>query len=410
MKLSIIICIYNTNKEYFEDALKSVFNERLSDFEVIVVDDGSTVDYSDVIKKFPLRYEKTENCGLLEARLFGIGLANGKYVAFVDSDDIVSQNYHRPMIEAAEKANADIVMNDWSFMSKSICQYPTNDSTMSSNFDPSSKNALLLYTSQRGREQSYFVQWNKLFKKELLELTKATIFDRVKGKRITYAEDALMNFFNFKEAKKVINIHTGFYLYRTHAEQSVVAATETRLKNQIDCMSFAFDLMENSLDAESEKEIRENLFAWRALMSRAHYKTARLGKYTSLFPYIKEKYGVDKLKNPIKNDVSAYKKSELLGKNFQDIDLALTNLYYEFHPKIVYEKKCKYISRIVKYIISVNTINKSNDNEIRIPKRNIPFRDKVIYNSVFYRLGLLFFKKDSKLRSFLKKLIIRGNK
>lgn len=409
MKLSIIVCIYNTKKEYFEDCLKSIFNENLSDFEVIVVDDGSTIDYSDIIKSLPIRYVKTENHGLLEARLFGIGLANGKYVSFVDSDDVVSLNYHQPMINAAESENADIVINNWAFLGASNCQYPTKDTTMSANIDISDESALLFYTSQRGREQSYFVQWNKLFKKELLVVTKTAIADSVKGKYITYAEDALMNFFNFKNAKRVINIHTGFYLYRIHSEQSVVAATESQLKKQIECMSFAFELMEKNCNGQVKDEALENIYAWRSLMSRAHYKTARLGKYTSLFPYIKEKYKVSALKKPIRSDVKAYSKSEALGKNFNDIDLALVTLYYECPTRIFYEKKCRYISRIVKYVYSVNTTS-SNDSELFIPKRDISFRDRIIYNSAFYRIGLIFFKKGSKMRSFFKKLIIRGNK
>ena len=61
MKLSLIVCIYNTPKEYFESSLKSVYHSTLKDFEVIVIDDGSTVDYSEIVKKYNPVYVKTEN-------------------------------------------------------------------------------------------------------------------------------------------------------------------------------------------------------------------------------------------------------------------------------------------------------------------------------------------------------------
>ena len=412
-KLSIIICVYNTCKEYFNECLKSIFNETLSDYEVIVVDDGSSVDYSDVLSHFFVKYVKTENRGLLEARLCGIELAEGKYISFVDSDDIVSLNYHQPMVDAAEKENADIVINDWAFMGSRICQYPVNDTTVSTIINKRDDDILLFYSSQRGREQSFFVQWNKLFKKELLINTKQKIYDEVKGKHITYAEDALMNFFNFKYAKKVVNVHTGLYLYRSHSAQSVVVANENQLKRQIDCMSFAFEMMENNCDDNEYKStIYANVCAWRELMSRSHYTAAKLGKYTSLFPYIKEKYKVDVFKKTTRDDVFCYTELENIGENFEEIDSILTKVYYEYPSKVNYERKCIYVSRIINYIRCVNEGNiKTINFEISIPKRKISLKNKILYSPIVYRTSLVFFKKGSRARNFFKKLLLsRGKK
>ena len=51
-KLSVVICVYNTDEFYFEQCLKSVYNSTVDDLEVIVVDDGSNKDYSKLLKKF----------------------------------------------------------------------------------------------------------------------------------------------------------------------------------------------------------------------------------------------------------------------------------------------------------------------------------------------------------------------
>ena len=115
-KLSVVICVYNTDEKYFEQCLKSVFDSTMNDLEVIVVDDGSNKDYSKTLKKFPkVKYFKTENQGTLKARIFGARKATGSHICFVDSDDTVSFCYFEAGIKKAEKSNSDIVVNDWAF-------------------------------------------------------------------------------------------------------------------------------------------------------------------------------------------------------------------------------------------------------------------------------------------------------
>ena len=102
MKTSIIVCLYNTENKKFEKCMNSICTSTLTDYEVLVIDDGSTEDYTEIIEKYNPVYVKTQNRGLLAARLYGIALARGEYIAFVDSDDAVTFNYHAPMVEEAE--------------------------------------------------------------------------------------------------------------------------------------------------------------------------------------------------------------------------------------------------------------------------------------------------------------------
>ena len=207
VRLSVIICVYNTDRRFVCECLESVRRSSLRDYEIIFVDDGSTCDYSELVKGYGVRYSRTENRGLFGARLHGISLAEGEYIAFVDSDDTVSKNYHAPMLAAAEATGADVVINDWAFNPGKIRNYCTADSTIAGNIDIDG-DALAFYTSQRGREHSYFVQWNKLFRAELLrrvaeEIGKSAARDR----HIVYAEDALMNFYSFKNATLAKLVH-----------------------------------------------------------------------------------------------------------------------------------------------------------------------------------------------------------
>ena len=110
MKLSVIICVYNTKIEYFESCLKSLRSESCGeDIEICVLDDGSSIDYSELVQKYRLKYKRTENRGILAARLSAVEMASGDYIAFCDSDDTVSFDFHRPMVECAERELCSIL-------------------------------------------------------------------------------------------------------------------------------------------------------------------------------------------------------------------------------------------------------------------------------------------------------------
>ena len=93
-KISVIVPVYNTDK-YIAKCLNSILFQQMQDFEIIVVNDGSTDNSENVIKdferKYPdkIRYFKKSNGGLSDARNFGVNKACGDYLCFVDSDDYI---------------------------------------------------------------------------------------------------------------------------------------------------------------------------------------------------------------------------------------------------------------------------------------------------------------------------------
>jgi len=87
---SVIIPLYNKEK-HIEHTLKSVLAQTFSDFEVIVVNDGSTDNSLDLVYTFSdprLQIFSTENQGVSQARNFGVSKSNGNFIAFLDADDI----------------------------------------------------------------------------------------------------------------------------------------------------------------------------------------------------------------------------------------------------------------------------------------------------------------------------------
>lgn len=111
--VSIIIPIYKSEK-CIEAAVESVLKQSFSDFEVLLIDDGSPDNSLQVCRKLSEKDSRVktfhkENGGLCSARNFGLRHATGKYIAFLDHDDEYMDGYLADNITLLEKYNADIV-------------------------------------------------------------------------------------------------------------------------------------------------------------------------------------------------------------------------------------------------------------------------------------------------------------
>ena len=105
MKLSVIIPVYNC-EQYIERCLLSLLNQSYQDFEVIVVDDGSTDNSRKKIEALLAERKKStiisrENGGVSAARNTGIKCAKGEWIAFIDGDDFLSPDYLEEMMKAS---------------------------------------------------------------------------------------------------------------------------------------------------------------------------------------------------------------------------------------------------------------------------------------------------------------------
>lgn len=113
-KLTIVVPVYNV-KEYLQRCIDSILTQSFTDFELLLVDDGSTDgsgEMCDEILKTDSRIKVVhkQNGGLSSARNTGIELGSGEYFTFVDSDDWIEPQMYEKMMETAEKHNADIVI------------------------------------------------------------------------------------------------------------------------------------------------------------------------------------------------------------------------------------------------------------------------------------------------------------
>lgn len=116
--ISVIIPVFNVER-YIKWCLMSFENQLYTDFELILVNDGSTDNSYQIIReyikssKLRINLLNQQNSGVSAARNNGIRNAQGKYICFVDSDDMVAPSYLKDMVETLESNNSDFVIVDY---------------------------------------------------------------------------------------------------------------------------------------------------------------------------------------------------------------------------------------------------------------------------------------------------------
>ncbi|WP_297236216.1 glycosyltransferase family 2 protein [uncultured Flavonifractor sp.] len=174
--VSIIVPIYNT-EQYLRACLESIRTQTYSDIEIIMIDDGSTdssknVANSYVEKDIRFRLYSQENRGVSAARNYGLGLARGEYILFIDSDDWLEAQMIEKLVDQMVGYSVDI----------SCCQYDrysyfSGEVTETWNKDVAIRN-FLVHKKINGSLV------NKLFKSKLIK-------DKMLDESIKYGEDAL---------------------------------------------------------------------------------------------------------------------------------------------------------------------------------------------------------------------------
>ena len=161
MAISVIVPVYNTSL-YLKKCLSSILKQTFSDFEIIVVNDGSTDDSQKIIDKIKKKYPKKiksfikKNGGLSSARNYGIKKASGDYIAFVDSDDWIEKEYLEKLYNTAIRGDYDITVCD------TIKDYSDHQEVLRTNLEYSNDTA-------KNYIISYPMVWIRLFKRELFE-------------------------------------------------------------------------------------------------------------------------------------------------------------------------------------------------------------------------------------------------
>lgn len=211
-KLSIIVPVYQA-ESYLRKCIDSILNQTMSDFELILIDDGSKDRSGEICDEYALQDKRIRvihknNEGQATARNNGITAAQGQYIGFVDNDDMIRPDMFELLVHNIENINADI----------SACSFiqENEDGTIVSKNHTSKK---MILSNREGvkefltRTKLDIYIWTKIYRKSFLE-NHAIRFEAGKTD-----EDFLFNFEAFKHAKLTIVEDVPKYIY-FHRESS----------------------------------------------------------------------------------------------------------------------------------------------------------------------------------------------
>jgi len=217
MKLSIVVPIYNT-KEYLGQCIESILNQTCENFELILVDDGSTDGSGQICDSYAQKDKRitvvhSTNQGLTSTRKKGVELAKSEYICFVDSDDWVDERLVEQAVENVAEEKPDIVaFGHWTHTSNG-CTERMNLITdgLYSGETLEKIYSTMMYDMEKHRSGIIQSIWTKVFKKGLLQQVY-----RDMDLRLTYGEDAAVVYSALLQAKLVKICNKPFYYYRIH--------------------------------------------------------------------------------------------------------------------------------------------------------------------------------------------------
>lgn len=152
-KISILVPIYNV-ENYLEECLISIEKQSLKDIEVICINDGSTDDSLDIIKRFMAKDKRFKvvdkaNSGYGDSMNKGLAKATGEYIGIVESDDFISENMFETLYDLASKNDAEIAKSSayfyWTDTNKILPMYSVDENNLNKVISPTKDNSNIFY-------------------------------------------------------------------------------------------------------------------------------------------------------------------------------------------------------------------------------------------------------------------------
>lgn len=243
MRFSVIVPVYNA-ADFIGSCVMSVMNQTFSDWELIIVDDGSTDESGILVDRFAakdgrIRVFHQENRGQFFARRCGIANSKGDYLVFLDSDDELTHNCLKTINAAACESNADIILYVGRIVRDDLetDRYIGNVGT--------EKCRIPIDTLKRSLISSNDLNslWSKAFRRNLFD-GDDTDYSAFRG--IRYGEDKVQIFYPVTNAASIYYIPDYLYKYNYRAESVAhsfdIKSASARLENEM--FSLMYEYME----------------------------------------------------------------------------------------------------------------------------------------------------------------------
>lgn len=218
-KVSIIVPIYNV-EQFLKQCVDSLLNQTLQGIEVILVDDGSPDSCPEICEEYKQKDKRVKvihklNGGLSDARNAGLNVAEGKYVAFVDSDDYVNLQMFEKLYIEAEKRDLDVCYCDYCFdingKIRTACKQTENL------FIDGKRDAEKFLLDMVGTEPQYpsdvkylVSVWHGIYKRSIIEQYHISF----ESERLYPSEDLLFHIDFLSRCSKIGYLKDGMYYWR----------------------------------------------------------------------------------------------------------------------------------------------------------------------------------------------------
>lgn len=220
--VSIIIPVYNV-ENYIEVTLRSLLNQTYNDYELILVDDGSS-DNSMSVAENVLKDNsfsnyimlREENSGQGEARNYGMSVARGEWLFFMDSDDILPSYALAKLIETAEKKNADMTFCDFKFSTGDLIE------------EDISKCCANTYNSQN-IQFDFLTRKKKIIVPGTVYRTKWLKENDLKFPKLRFSEDVYFLWEALGKVDKVVEVEACLYTYVIRESSTMNASKKYKL-------------------------------------------------------------------------------------------------------------------------------------------------------------------------------------
>lgn len=239
-RVSIIVPIYNA-ENYLDKCVHSIVNQKHTDIEIILVNDGSTDKSLSICRKYSEIDNRVivinkGNGGVATARNVGIDIATGDYIAFVDSDDYIHPMMYKDLLNCAEKHDADIVECGFYHVSndKIIFEKQFEQGCTIGNI-----NSSLNLIKNKNTTNSI---WNKLYK--------ATLIGDTRFPAYSYSEDYYFNSILAYKCKLKYTVNKEYYYYNLVDGSVMRSPFSNNNLDQIKARIEMFNFFKNKQDFE----------------------------------------------------------------------------------------------------------------------------------------------------------------
>lgn len=254
MKFSILVPVYNVEK-YITECLDSLVSQTFRDFEIVIVDDGSTDKSGEICDTYGERYPDVvrvfhkQNEGLLLTRRYSIKQAIGEYIVFVDSDDYVEKNLLETLDDTFDRYHTDMVIYNFKRFTDGSSDYTTPDipypnGTIFSGFDKQELYCRYLIS------HVFVNMWVKAVKRSCID----SDVD-YSNWNVNIGEDIMQSFALFDICKSIVYINNELYCYRKNDGSMTMKVRPTDYLDFLKHYEISKNYLERwNLPTETEKQ------------------------------------------------------------------------------------------------------------------------------------------------------------